>query len=435
MVRGCSLVTGCLFLVLVEIKCSVTNGYYGDDEGQDKVVHNYDHKEHEHIEDHQEGKSHRVGHNYDNNKHEHIEDHQEGKSQEHGDYPEQETLELTEEQEAWLNEMDTNITNIRTKVGKMYSQNSAMLHKLSKLDDYIKRGTDMETRYLIEILGYPFDAHEVPPEVFLEHLSVELKLNFTQKQVTGLRILGGHGPTDTRLIVEFACARVKKAWLNAYKQKLYQISWGDAEKAFGKSKETYKLLVHKTVYLQDFLPTLCEMYFEGAVRFAINDYLSPYRKKLLSYSKLLAAHYKWRFVWVNDGDIFVRRKNNEKGYYIRAERDFRAFDWRLENEEFFWKTINECNKERRQLMRHTTRRILAWMTTRDWVEETRWTEFTDSLLVYKRKFDDQMRDLLQKVTIKFKIHDGYTDRSNKYNFLTIKLNLNKTMSNTTQQIN
>uniref|UniRef100_A0A8D8PTP6 FP protein C-terminal domain-containing protein n=1 Tax=Cacopsylla melanoneura TaxID=428564 RepID=A0A8D8PTP6_9HEMI len=443
MVRECLVVTQCLFLVVV--KCSVPNDVYGEDHTRDlspqeikgQQEDNLNHNgEHEGQPQDQEGKpqhfqEHRgqeIGghHDYDENEDRNIGGDTKGDSQEQG-----ETAVLTEEHEALLTEVDSNITHIKNKLGRIYSQNSAMLHKLAKLDDYIKRGGDMETRFVIEILGYPFDSGVVSPEEFLEHLAVAFNLNFTHKQITGLRIMAGRGASDTRLAVEFACAKHKKAWLKAYKQRLYQISWGDAEKAFGASKESYKYLHHKTVYLQDFLPTICEMYGAGVVRFAVNDYISPYRKRLLSYAKLLAAHYKWRFVWVSDGDIFIRKKNSERGYYVRAEKDFRAFDWRLENEDFFWKVINECNSERRDMMRRTTKRVLPWMTTRDWDETGHNRHYRKSLLNYKRGFDDQLRDLLDQVTTIGNLDEG----ANKYNFLTVQLNLNRTAKSTIPQRN
>ncbi|KAI5703068.1 hypothetical protein M8J76_006236 [Diaphorina citri] len=319
-----------------------------------------------------------------------------------------------------LEELDDRIDEIKTKIGSLYSRNSALLHRMNKVDDYIKRGADMETRYVIEIMGYPFDQEKIPPEEFLGLLANALNINFTQRQVRGLRMAHGVRRSDARLIVEFGSAKDKKTWLRAYKRKLYEISWGDPEKAFG-TKENYKFIQHKMVYLQDFLPTLCEIHAVGPVPFAINEYMSPYRKRLLSYAKLLCAEYKWRFVWVSEGDIFIREKHGSPGNYVRSERDFRAIDWRLEKEEFFWKKLNECNAKRRELYRGTTKRILPWMTTNDDSYVKRRT-YKESLLNYRRKFDVQLKQMLgeQEYSKYASVPVGET-----YNFRTLSLNLSR----------
>lgn len=98
---------------------------------------------------------------------------------------------------------------------------------MNKMDEFIKRGTDMETRFLIEIIGYPWDSTVVSPEEFLEHLATSMRItNFTQSVVRGLRILAGFKYSDARLIVEFPSAKTKRLWLKGYKKKLHEISWG-----------------------------------------------------------------------------------------------------------------------------------------------------------------------------------------------------------------
>lgn len=333
---------------------------------------------------------------------------------------------LDEEHQEVMDHVDEAVNKIRAKIGTLWSKNSALLHRMRKLDEYIKRGTDMETRYVIEIIGYPWDQDTISPGVFLENLAFSMGIsNFSQSQVTGLRIMAGMKYSDARVIVEFPSSKIKRLWLKGYKKKLYEVSWGrNAEAVFG-SKETYKTFVHKTVYLQDFLPTLCEMHPVGAVPFAINDYISPYRKRLLSYAKLLAKHYQYRFVWVSEGDIFVRKKDGEPGFYIRSERDFRCFDWRLESEQYFWKIINECNVKRRNFLRLTTRRILPWMTRGD-PDDSPLNPITENLLIYKRKFDDHLENLLQQVKKKNWTAVDVFDVTYKYRFHKLNIVMNRT---------
>lgn len=109
------------------------------------------------------------------------------------------------------------------------------------------------------------------------------------------------------------------------------------------------------------------------------------------------------------------------GNYVRSERDFRAIDWRLEKEEFFWKKLNECNAKRRELYRGTTKRILPWMTTNDDSYVKRRT-YKESLLNYRRKFDVQLKQMLgeQEYSKYASVPVGET-----YNFRTLSLNLSR----------
>lgn len=117
--------------------------------------------------------------------------------------------------------------NLLWSPGTLWSKNSALLHRMRKLDEYIKRGTDMETRYVIEIIGYPWDQDTISPGVFLENLAFSMGIsNFSQSQVTGLRIMAGMKYSDARVIVEFPSSKIKRLWLKGYKKKLYEVSWG-----------------------------------------------------------------------------------------------------------------------------------------------------------------------------------------------------------------
>lgn len=198
---------------------------------------------------------------------------------------------------AKIDESNKNMKTLTENYKELKKENQIMIAKnleLSKeVDDLKVRMRQMEQysrKCNIEVQGIPVTANENPVAIAIDlgkALGVELK----EEDVMAAHRVPTFRPKATPpLIAQLRDRRLKNAFTAAYKKKR-DLTAKDVNQAFQVSR----------VY--------------------VNDHLTPETKNLLRLAKEKARELGHKYVWCNEGKIFVRKDDGQKCFRIDNEKD------------------------------------------------------------------------------------------------------------------
>ena len=58
----------------------------------------------------------------------------------------------------------------------------------------------------------------------------------------------------------------------------------------------------------------------------VSEFLTPYKKKLFGNANKLTKRLKWKFIWTNNGRIYIKEKENTSVFTFNTQEDLNKFE-------------------------------------------------------------------------------------------------------------
>ncbi|KAI5738952.1 hypothetical protein M8J77_013103 [Diaphorina citri] len=197
--------------------------------------------------------------------------------------------------QAEMNQINIKLTSV-LKENEELKQEAVKREKIIKEMDKRMNLLEQRTRVNnIEICNFPQTPNEDLTEV-VKAVGKTLKVNIKTEDIQVVhRVQRFNKETTKNIIVNFISRWKKMEIVNAAK------SFTKSNKRNINSRDINQHVKESDIY--------------------IGDHLTPYNKKLLNKTKILAKEKGWRFVWVRDCTIHVRQNEGTRTYTMKDEED------------------------------------------------------------------------------------------------------------------
>uniref|UniRef100_A0A0A9YDX5 MADS-box transcription factor 22 n=1 Tax=Lygus hesperus TaxID=30085 RepID=A0A0A9YDX5_LYGHE len=189
-------------------------------------------------------------------------------------------------------EMKKSLQRVESQITEVMKQNTSLAEENKKLKkdvtDISRRTDDLEQALLsstVEIKGIPFTTNEDPGEV-VKILAEKLQIPEADRAFeSAFRVFGPRNPASIRrqnemIIMKLQNVLQKKSWFSSIRKK-------------------------KDISARDLYSTL------GDSKIYINERLTFRTNKLFWLSRKVGREYGYKFVWVSDGRIFMKKEEGD----------------------------------------------------------------------------------------------------------------------------
>lgn len=200
-----------------------------------------------------------------------------------------------------IDEYNVIMEKCKTDNVKILKENQYLKGKVAEIETQLFEIQQYSRANNLEIHGIPVTKNE---DIFgvLKDVAKCLKVDDDVSKIDIAHRLPVGGGKEPPIIVKFTNRTVKNNWLSSYKNVNKEIKQDP--------NQSYKQL--QTTHVNRHLRS-------GPV--FINENLSPYYRNLFYHTKQFAKEHKFKYAWIKNGKIFIRKEENSRPIRIFALTD------------------------------------------------------------------------------------------------------------------
>lgn len=188
-----------------------------------------------------------------------------------------------------VNELQSKVTNLETEHVKMHQH---------------------VFKNVVTIAGVPYDKQENLYEVVNAVTSILNVQTADTQLVNCKRLINAKNKLTPSIYVEFASNKTKTELMMKYKE-------------------------NGPIMLKQYIPNVNDILspLKPTSKIIFNNYICNFTMNLLAEAKKLKERYSLKYVWQNNGTVFLKQSDKSKTFYVNSSNDLKKIDLTLSNTE------------------------------------------------------------------------------------------------------